>query len=333
MQSVIPLKHPAGERSSYDGTVQSLATLISRSGRRVRRAWHPLLAPCVMAFGTLTCALPAHAQDAAPGEVSPPAQGYELLDLFMFSPVINGMIAGLSVLALALFALLILTINTRAMAPSDMVEEVRKLVQRRQFEKAGDVCRRHRRVFVSSVVQRCLDHVGQPPTVLHGVIDAEGRRRADVIWNRVSYLADISNVAPMLGLFGTVVGMIRAFFSLEFSDGSANAKLLSQGIGQAMATTLFGLAVGILSLALYSIVKGRTTRTLADAESAVTSIADEIVESDRYARSLDTPSATSVSSVSSDPGMVTPPAAVPAHPLRRATDPPADGASAESSPR
>lgn len=200
--------------------------------------------------------------------------------LFFYAPVINGLIIGLSVLALAFFVMFMLTINNRAMAPPGLVDEVVKLVIRGDYERAADVCRRSRGVFVADIVQRCVENATQQHGVMLDMIDAEGRRQADILWNRVSYLADISNVAPMLGLLGTVLGMIDVFAELEITSGSITAQLLAGGVGKAMATTMFGLSVGILSVVLYSIVKSRATRSLADAEQAVHMIADHIKRDD-----------------------------------------------------
>jgi biopolymer transport protein ExbB len=199
-----------------------------------------------------------------------------LVDLYLHSPVINGIIAALSVLALGLFLFFLSTVNTRSMVPAEFVDQVTKLAVQGKFEQAADLCRGNRNVFVASIVQRCVENAGKGHSVIMDMIDAEGRRRADIVWNRISYLADVSNVAPMLGLLGTVIGMIRMFFSMPTISGASTAEFLAAGIGQAMTTTMFGLGVGILALLFYSIVKARVTRTLADAEQAVHSIADHI---------------------------------------------------------
>ncbi|MBX2853142.1 MAG: MotA/TolQ/ExbB proton channel family protein [Phycisphaeraceae bacterium] len=201
---------------------------------------------------------------------------YRFRDLFMFSPVINGIIAGLSVLGLVFFLYFMLSINRRTFAPPAFVDEVVKLVIRGDYERAGDVCRRARGVFAAGIVQRCVENHSQNHSVMLDMIDTEGRRQADIVWNRVSYLADISNIAPMLGLVGTVLGMIKAFYGLEHESGGIDAMVLSRGVGEAMATTLFGLSVGILTLVFYSLTKARATRTLAEAEQAVHMIADHI---------------------------------------------------------
>jgi len=256
-----------------------------------------ILAGAMVAYGQTTApgSRTAPGSSAAPGSgagdvvgtatgVAPsaptidPATGAlpSLKQLFMFSPTINGILAGLSVLAVLLFLAYLLMINSRAMVPADLVDELTKLVLARKYEQAADLCRRNRRVFVATIVQRCVENPAKHHSVVIDMIDAEGRRRADVVWNRISYLADISNVAPMLGLLGTVLGMIQAFFTLEQQTGSVNAKVLSAGVGQAMATTMFGLVVGIGALVLYSIIKGRATRTLAEAEAAVHALADHV---------------------------------------------------------
>ncbi|MEM1354720.1 MAG: MotA/TolQ/ExbB proton channel family protein [Planctomycetota bacterium] len=201
-------------------------------------------------------------------------------EFFMFSPIINGIILGLSVLGLLFFFAFMLTINRRTMVPHGFVDEVVKLVVRGDYERAGDVCRRARGVFAADIIQRCIENHKQQHSVMLDMIDTEGRRLADIIWNRVSYLADISNVAPMLGLVGTVLGMIKAFYGLQQETGTINAMVLSRGVGEAMGTTLFGLSVGIVMLVLYSVVKSRATRTLADAEAAVHRIADHIKRGD-----------------------------------------------------
>ncbi|MEM9881435.1 MAG: MotA/TolQ/ExbB proton channel family protein [Planctomycetota bacterium] len=201
---------------------------------------------------------------------------YQLREMFFFSPVINGIIGGLSVLAVMFFFWFLVTINGRSIAPAAFVNEVTNLVLVRRYDAAADACRRAKGVFIAPIILRCVENHGKSQSIIMSMIDAEGRRLSDVIWNRISYLADISNVAPMLGLLGTVIGMITAFFGLERESGAIDANVLSQGVGQAMATTMFGLMVGIVALVFYSVIKSRATKTLAEAEFAVHSIADRI---------------------------------------------------------
>ena len=229
----------------------------------------PVAVPAVAPVPAAAAAAPAPASAAT-------ASLYKLQEMFMFSPVINGIIAGLSVLALMFFLWFLLTINVRAVAPAGFVNEVTNLVLAHRYDAAADACRRSKRVFIAPVVLRSVTNAGKSQSIIMSMIDSEGRRLSDIIWNRISYLADISNVAPMLGLLGTVMGMITAFFGLDKESGSINSSVLSQGVGQAMTTTMFGLIVGISALVFYSIIKSRATKCLAEAEAAVHSIADRI---------------------------------------------------------
>lgn len=233
----------------------------------------PAVAPAPAAAPVAAPAVPVAASSPAPGAAT---NLYKLQEMFMFAPVINGIIAGLSVLALMFFLWFLLTINVRAVAPAGFVNEVTNLVLAHRYEAAADACRRSKRVFIAPVVLRSVTNAGKSQSIIMSMIDAEGRRLSDIIWNRISYLADISNVAPMLGLLGTVMGMITAFFGLDKESGSINSSVLSQGVGQAMTTTMFGLIVGISALVFYSIIKSRATKCLAEAEAAVHSIADRI---------------------------------------------------------
>lgn len=197
-------------------------------------------------------------------------------DLFLYSPTINGIILLLSLMSLAWFLFLIVTINPGQMAPASLTDEVTKLALRRKFESISDLCRAQRRTFIASIYQRLADNAHKDHDTLMQIIDTEGKRRADLVWNRISYLSDIANVAPMLGLLGTVLGMIKAFFLLEGQVGSVDSLVLSRGVGEAMATTMFGLVVAIITLLFYSIIKARATTTLAEAEAAVQSVADHM---------------------------------------------------------
>jgi len=237
------------------------------------RGW-PLVACLTLA--TLAWTAWAMAADATttagPGDGAMPT----FATLFMFSPWINGAVAALSILSVVLFLYFLPTLTTTSMAPSGFVDEVTKLVQARQYEETIQLCRSNRSIFMASIVQRCVENTSKGHGVVMEILDNEGRRRAEIVWNRISTLADISNLAPMLGLLGTVRGMIKAFFGLEGTTGSVKATALAQSIGEAMATTLFGLFLAILCLVFYSVIKGRVTRAMAEVEQIVHSIADRL---------------------------------------------------------
>lgn len=196
--------------------------------------------------------------------------------LFLTNPYINGILLALSVLSLILLIFFWLTISSSIMAPRSLLEEVRRMVSAGDYKQAVDYCRSHQRVFAASIAQRAIENADQDQTIIMQVVESEGRRRAELIWNRISYLADIANVAPMLGLLGTVIGMIQGFDVMDMVASGVKADLLSQNIAMAMGTTMFGLIVAIIALACHALAKGRATSALGEVERAVHDIADQL---------------------------------------------------------
>jgi len=108
------------------------------------------------------------------------------------------------------------------------------------------------------------------------VWDAMGAEAARVqvrVSQRVPYLASVGNIATMLGLLGTVYGLIVAFQGLGDASAVERATRLSDGIATAMATTAYGLLVGIPALAAHAWLDGRVQRVLAFCEAAAAAVA------------------------------------------------------------
>jgi len=89
----------------------------------------------------------------------------------------------------------------------------------------------------------------------------------EALQGRVAYLATIGNVATMLGLLGTVYGLILAFGALGDTSAGERAVALSEGISTAMATTAYGLMVGIPALAAHAWLESRARATMAGIEA------------------------------------------------------------------
>ncbi len=78
--------------------------------------------------------------------------------------------------------------------------------------------------------------------------------------HRLSYLALIGTISPMIGLFGTVHGMIDSFSYIAIAGGSPDPNILAEGISTALVTTLIGLAIAIPAIAAYNILRNRIQR-------------------------------------------------------------------------
>lgn len=197
--------------------------------------------------------------------------------LFMTSPYINSTILVLSFLAVAIFVFLLLGLTSNSFAPARFINELNQLINAGRYEQAVHLCRNNQRVFAGPILQRVLENRQQDAGVLMQVIETEGTRSADRVFNRISYLSEIATIAPTLGLLGTVVGMIKVFFTLTAPIvGTANVQDLSAGIAQAMGTTMFGLIVALMAGVFYVIAKSRATAILMQTEQVCHAVADQI---------------------------------------------------------
>ena len=104
------------------------------------------------------------------------------------------------------------------------------------------------------------------------IAETEGTRVAASLNNRVIYLADIGMIAPLLGLLGTVFGIIRSFGALGSDVGSARYAALSRGISEALVNTAAGLAIGIPAMIFYAFFRGRAQKLISELEAASTHV-------------------------------------------------------------
>ncbi len=108
------------------------------------------------------------------------------------------------------------------------------------------------RVLVQAIGAKDLDR-DMLETVIVNATDEEGRNLSTYI----QALATIGNIAPLLGLLGTVIGMIKAFVVIQEMGGKVNAAVLAGGIWEAMLTTAFGLAVALPTMVAHSYLVAR----------------------------------------------------------------------------
>ena len=101
------------------------------------------------------------------------------------------------------------------------------------------------------------------------IVESEGARQADSMLSQAQLLLDLSAIAPMLGLLGTTLGMLKAFGAVA-QDVMVAAKpvILAQGVSQAIITTIFGLIVAIPCMAAYAYFRRRASKLVGQLELA-----------------------------------------------------------------
>jgi biopolymer transport protein ExbB len=94
--------------------------------------------------------------------------------------------------------------------------------------------------------------------------------------HRIVYLADIATLSPMLGLLGTVIGIINSFGILASNTSQPRPMLLAGGVSEALVATAAGLIIGIVAMAFYSIFRGKVGSIVSDLESATSQLVSMI---------------------------------------------------------
>jgi len=116
-------------------------------------------------------------------------------------------------------------------------------------------------------------------------IEGAGQHESSLLTSNLRMLGAVANITPMLGLLGTVFGMIKAFNVISQS-GTGNPGLVASGISEALITTAAGLVVGIPALALYHYFRGRIERFVFEMEEVAVQLVEELnYESMRTRRS------------------------------------------------
>ena len=183
-------------------------------------------------------------------------------------------LGALSVLAVFLVILYFFTIRQGAVVSDHFMNAADALIRKQDYIGLLAVCNRHNEC-IAHVTQKTLDFATKNPTAsfdeVRQVTESEGSRQASLLSQRISYLADVGAIAPMVGLLGTVIGMIRSFNEISSQTFvGAETMGLSAGVSQALLTTAAGLMIGIPALIFYSVFRGRVQRLISELEAAST---------------------------------------------------------------
>ncbi|NAW50715.1 MotA/TolQ/ExbB proton channel family protein [Elizabethkingia argentiflava] len=110
------------------------------------------------------------------------------------------------------------------------------------------------------ILQKGLSRIGRPVSDIVNAMESQGQAEVAHMENRLNLLAAVPSIAPMLGLLGTVIGMILAFFNLSNASESFSPKTLSEGIYTALGQTATGLAVAIPANFFYNLLLTKIDR-------------------------------------------------------------------------
>lgn len=235
------------------------------------KRFYVLLGLLFLFSGFATQALSAKAADTAAAGPGLADKTMSLWQLMVAGGSVMIFLGVLSVLAVASILYHFKYVTVERLTPPDFIENLLSLVERKEHEKAVAVCRQQHNM-IAEIVLKGLTKLSKGKTVVEEAIQYEGKARTEKLWLNLSYLGDIAVIAPMLGLLGTVLGMIQAFNYQAFKAGVVRPIPLAQGLAKAMITTAFGLVIAVFVLAFYSYFRGRISTITTTTERVSTEV-------------------------------------------------------------
>ncbi len=180
----------------------------------------------------------------------------------------------LSLVAVMVIFFVILTIKQNAVVSDAFMNAADALIRKQDYLGLLAVCSRSNEC-VARVTAKALDFATKNPTAsfdeVREVTEAEGSRQSSLLLQRVSYLGDIGSMAPLIGLLGTVIGLITSFNEIAGGEFAGRQGMgVAKGVYEALFCTAAGLFIGIPSLMVYAIYRGKVQRFISELEAAST---------------------------------------------------------------
>jgi biopolymer transport protein ExbB len=147
---------------------------------------------------------------------------------------------------------------------SAFMAQIQKLVMANSIDKAIKLCNAAPSAALARVIKAGLTRANKGPEEIQNAVEEATLEVVPHIQKRTSSLQALANIATLLGLLGTIIGMIDAFEAISGDDVPAadRQKLLGNGIRKAMTTTAFGLIVAIPSMAAHAFLSGVTKKII-----------------------------------------------------------------------
>jgi biopolymer transport protein ExbB len=206
---------------------------------------------------------------------SPPPPRLTLWDMFNQGGPILWVIIMLSFVALVMAFYYFFTVTpTREVSPG-FVKQALTALRTGDLRSAYELCE-GREEMMPNVLRAGLRMHGHDRYVVQEAMESEGERNAAALWQKISYLNNIGVIAPLLGLLGTVWGMMQAFGAIALDDSQVKGLNMANAVSQAMITTAAGLMLAIPALVVYYYLRGRVVKIVSEVEMHATEMIEII---------------------------------------------------------
>jgi len=173
-------------------------------------------------------------------------------------------IALCSIIALAIFLERLWSLRRSKVTPRDFLIEIEDLIRREKIPEAVTRCRKDNSSMANIIVAG-IRNFGKRREIVKESIEEIGRREAATLERYINVVGTIAAISPLLGLLGTVVGMIKAFNVISI-QGVGNPSSLAGGISEALITTAAGLVVAIPTFVLYRYLANKADALIVEME-------------------------------------------------------------------
>jgi len=160
------------------------------------------------------------------------------------------------------------------LAPPALIARIKEAFKAGNYQEAWNICKANK-CFLSNVLANGLERVGRSKDAVEFIVEETALREANDLKTNTTYLSVIGVVSPMIGLTGTVWGMIGAFKALG-DNGISNPALLAGKIGEVLVATMSGLLVAVPAFIFFYVLRARGQGAILHAESQVYRLLDEL---------------------------------------------------------
>ena len=165
-------------------------------------------------------------------------------------------------------------LRAKKLAPPALIARILEAFKAGNYQEAWNICRANK-CFLSNVLGNALERVGRSKDAVEFIVEETALREANDLKTNTTYLSVIGVVSPMIGLTGTVWGMIGAFKALG-DNGISNPSLLAGKIGEVLVATMSGLVVAVPAFIFFYVLRAQAQSAILHAESQVYRLLDDI---------------------------------------------------------
>ncbi|MEM8882998.1 MAG: MotA/TolQ/ExbB proton channel family protein [Planctomycetota bacterium] len=179
----------------------------------------------------------------------------------------------MSFISLALIIEHVVNIKRDKIVPPQLIDEIEGMFDNEEYQEALELCEAEPN-YLTNILAAGLPKINAGFETMKASMDEAAEEEAVKLQQKIGYLSLIGNIAPMMGLFGTVSGMIKAFETIAKLGSAVSPSDLAGGISQALVTTFLGLFVAIPTMIAYFLFRNKVIRLSIE----IHAIADDLVD-------------------------------------------------------